>query len=798
MKCIAKNQNDNICPRYVKGENTKYCDAHRYFDSYTEEMMGNLHVCSGCKKYRYYDPNSTYSGVVTVKCTECIGESVKCASEKCKFKRSVENKYCVKHQRCIFVDETKAMGKKLCHQYVRGCDAQLDADYPYSRCRACLDVEKEKDHARRGGAKNMDVSLPDNKICSVCCQEFPKTDFVGDKMAETKTCVRCREMSKRNNEHRDKENRNKLAREASKKPENIETKEKWKEENYEKIAGYWMKSRQKSIETMGADNYMAKLAEDAKKWREKNPEKCAENNKNRNNNIKIHFTNYVRTSNYKNLAFELTETEFEEIVKNECHYCGLFTKGKTFNGIDRKDQTKGYIVGNCVSCCEMCNFIKKSLSDEIFLERVEHILTYNKCIKGGKYYPSAFANHICVDYNQYKKRASSKQLEFELDENTFYEIASNNCYICGKSPSKTHNNGIDRFDSKIGYTLDNCRPCCGECNYMKNNYNYNNFMEKLKLIYQRLNTKMPAKLPDDTVLLLNEFTVPKYIKRPKIIIGENENIEHPLDEAQQTDSSKPSIVNEQKEKRANNIMVVSNKKSKEEIKMYATEKKRQQRENLKQRYGDEEYKKMRAKEIAEWRKKNKPEKPVLTEEEKAENTRERKKKDMQKYRELAKNNVENNIQPPQEKNTNNLTPTPKIVENITMTFVEIEPFQPSVNEPIDEKTNEPKTNIKENNVLKFAETVELEHPNNEVANKNVKTMKTKQKCEKTPEMIREINRLNKIEQRKRDKLNENTPKGKTTEMMREEYKLAKRKQRNNKKEKENMPKNPEINDENNK
>jgi hypothetical protein len=478
----------------------------------------------------------------------------------------------------------------------------------------------------------------------------------------------------------------------------------------------------------------------------------------------------------------------------------------------------------------MCNFIKKSLSDEIFLERVEHILTYNKCIKGGKYYPSAFANHICVDYNQYKKRASSKQLEFELDENTFYEIASNNCYICGKSPSKTHNNGIDRFDSKIGYTLDNCRPCCGECNYMKNNYNYNNFMEKLKLIHQRMNTKMPAKSPDDTVLLLNELTVPKYIKRPKIIIGENENMEHPLNEAQQTDSSKPSIVNEQKEKRANNIMVVSNKKSKEEIKMFATEKKRQQRENLKQRYGDEEYKKMRAKEIAEWRKKNKPEKPVLTEEEKAENTRERKKKDMQKYRELAKNNVENNIQPPQEKNTNNLTPTPKIEENITMTFVEIEPFkpsvnepiaektnepktnikenitmtfveiepfQPSVNEPIAEKTNEPKTNIKENNVLKFAETVELEHPNNEVANKNVKTMKTKQKCEKTPEMIREINRLNKIEQRKRDKLNENTPKGKTTEMIREEYKLAKRKQRNNKKEKENMPKNPEINDENN-
>lgn len=28
-------------------------------------------------------------------------------------------------------------------------------------------------------------------------------------------------------------------------------------------------------------------------------------------------------------------------------------------------------------------------------------------------------------------------------------------------------NGVDRLDSSMGYTPDNCVPCCWECNNMK-------------------------------------------------------------------------------------------------------------------------------------------------------------------------------------------------------------------------------------------------------------------------------------------------------------------------------------------
>jgi hypothetical protein len=44
-------------------------------------------------------------------------------------------------------------------------------------------------------------------------------------------------------------------------------------------------------------------------------------------------------------------------------------------------------------------------------------------------------------------------------------------------------NGIDRYDNKKGYILENIRPCCGECNYMKIDYDFNDVIEKLMLIY---------------------------------------------------------------------------------------------------------------------------------------------------------------------------------------------------------------------------------------------------------------------------------------------------------------------------
>ena len=45
---------------------------------------------------------------------------------------------------------------------------------------------------------------------------------------------------------------------------------------------------------------------------------------------------------------------------------------------------------------------------------------------------------------------------------------------------------MDRIDSNKGYEIDNVRPCCWSCNYMKNNLNENEFYDKIKKIINNL------------------------------------------------------------------------------------------------------------------------------------------------------------------------------------------------------------------------------------------------------------------------------------------------------------------------
>jgi len=51
-----------------------------------------------------------------------------------------------------------------------------------------------------------------------------------------------------------------------------------------------------------------------------------------------------------------------------------------FNGIDRIVTTKGYTPSNSVSCCKVCNFAKRKMTEAEFLVWVERV--YNHRIKG--------------------------------------------------------------------------------------------------------------------------------------------------------------------------------------------------------------------------------------------------------------------------------------------------------------------------------------------------------------------------------------------------------------------------------
>jgi hypothetical protein len=233
--------------------------------------------------------------------------------------------------------------------------------------------------------------------------------------------------------------------------------------------------------------------------------------------------------------------------------------------------------------------MKGSTSDEVFIKRVEHILTFQGKIDENLY-PECFANHKSSLYCQYRNRAIKKQLEFLLTSDDFNVIIKNDCFMCGKKTGQHHENGIDRMNNTKGYTLENVNACCCECNFIKKDYLYEELINKMVLIYAK-NRDKPEKI--DTENENNDSVKTELLEKTMIfneIIKNNTTISPPKNKL--NENNRHMVPNK-------------NKKTKEEIKEANRLYKQKQREKMKEKYGNEEYKKKRAQEIADSRSKKK-------------------------------------------------------------------------------------------------------------------------------------------------------------------------------------------------
>lgn len=100
---------------------------------------------------------------------------------------------------------------------------------------------------------------------------------------------------------------------------------------------------------------------------------------------------------------------------------------------------------------------------------------------------------LSVLYRRYKMKAKYRNIEFNLDKDTFKMLTSSNCFYCGAEPNqksfepKLSNegkinstyfyNGIDRIDNDKGYTKDNVVPCCRLHNEWKRALKYQDFVD---------------------------------------------------------------------------------------------------------------------------------------------------------------------------------------------------------------------------------------------------------------------------------------------------------------------------------
>lgn len=84
------------------------------------------------------------------------------------------------------------------------------------------------------------------------------------------------------------------------------------------------------------------------------------------------LNNYKHSSARKNLSFTFTAEQFREFYGADCAYCGA----SPAQGIDRKDNTLGYVEGNCVPACAQCNYAKRDFSEQEFMAWVARIAAF--------------------------------------------------------------------------------------------------------------------------------------------------------------------------------------------------------------------------------------------------------------------------------------------------------------------------------------------------------------------------------------------------------------------------------------
>jgi hypothetical protein len=73
------------------------------------------------------------------------------------------------------------------------------------------------------------------------------------------------------------------------------------------------------------------------------------------------------------------------------------------------------------------------------------------------------------------RAAQKRSIPFTLTAGQVDEIATRECFYCGRPPSQVIGkgwsaytySGLDRVDNRKGYEKSNVVPCCGQCNQAK-------------------------------------------------------------------------------------------------------------------------------------------------------------------------------------------------------------------------------------------------------------------------------------------------------------------------------------------
>jgi hypothetical protein len=98
---------------------------------------------------------------------------------------------------------------------------------------------------------------------------------------------------------------------------------------------------------------------------------------------------YRASARDRGLFWGLSDEEFDRLTSEDCHYCGCAPSaihrgaGRSsgefvYNGLDRVNNSVGYIPCNAVPCCSVCNHAKKDMPYEDFIAWIVRLARFQE------------------------------------------------------------------------------------------------------------------------------------------------------------------------------------------------------------------------------------------------------------------------------------------------------------------------------------------------------------------------------------------------------------------------------------